>query len=266
MRALCLDFLTAIEAAPPELAMLAAAAGCESISILAHPAPGVPDYGMNSDTPMRRQTLDRCRDLGIAIDMIEGFFLTPESDVATYRASLESGGILGARTANVLLRDTDHGRLRDKLTQFSALAREHGMTTLTEWSIRSPFPSPAEAAAFLAGTGHPARLAFDSLHLYRAGYSASDLSALDPAHIGRGQLSDGPAHMADERILAEAFSERLPPGEGALPLAAFVAALPPGVVLGLEVPMEAERQRGVSAADRVKRVVDATRSLLPSTA
>jgi sugar phosphate isomerase/epimerase len=266
MRPLCLDFLTAIEAAPPELATLAAANGCESISILVHPAPGVPDYGMNSDTPVRRETTNRCRDLGIAVDIIEGFFLTPDSDVAAYRASLESGGVLGARAANVLLRDADLGRLRDKLAVFSALAHEHGMTTLTEWSIRSPFPSPAAAAAFLVEAGHPARLAFDSLHLYRGGFSAADLTALDPAVIGRGQLSDGPAHMPNERILAEAFSERLPPGDGALPLAAFVQALPRCVVMGLEVPMEAERQRGVSAADRVKRVVEAALPLMLSPA
>ena len=81
---LCLDFLTAVEAAPPELATLAAANGCESISILAHPSPGVPDHGMDLDSPPRRETLNRCRDLGIAIDMIEGFFLTPESLAKVY--------------------------------------------------------------------------------------------------------------------------------------------------------------------------------------
>ena len=88
MRPLCLDFLTAIEASPPELATLAAGNGCESISILVHPSPGVPDYGINIDSPMRRETLSRCRDLGIAIDMVEGFFLTPETDVGAYRRPL----------------------------------------------------------------------------------------------------------------------------------------------------------------------------------
>ncbi|HTJ65567.1 MAG TPA: hypothetical protein VL899_17325 [Alphaproteobacteria bacterium] len=261
MRPLCLDFLTAIEATPPELATLAAANGCESISILVHPAPGVPDYGMNADTPTRRQTLSRCHDLGIAIDMIEGFFLTAENDIADYRSSLESGGILGARSVNVLLRDTDRGRLADKLTAFSELGREFGMATVTEWSIRSPFPSPAEAAAFLDGIGRPATLAFDSLHVFRGGFAAADIAVLAPAVVGRGQLSDGPAEIAPDKILVEAFSERLPPGEGALPLASFAHALPGSVVIGLEVPMESERLRGVSAADRVKRVVNATRRL-----
>ena len=68
--------------------------------------------------------------------------------------------------------------------------------------------------------------------------------------------------MAADKIMAEAFSERLPPGEGTLPLVSFVEALPNGVVLGLEVPMEADRLRGISAKDRVDRVVTAVRKIL----
>jgi sugar phosphate isomerase/epimerase len=261
---LCLDFLTAIEAAPPELATLAAANGCESISILVHPSPGVPDYGMNIDSPTRRETLSRCRDLGIAIDMIEGFFLTPETDVEAYRASLESGGTLGARSVNVLLRDTDRSRLTDNLAAFCELACTFDVATVTEWSIRSPFPSPAEAAAFLENIGRPATLAFDSLHLFRGGFSAADIAGLDASIVGRGQLADGPAEMPADKIMAEAFSERLPPGEGALPLASFVGALSRGVVIGLEVPMESKRLQGIAAAERVRSVVGAARSLIPS--
>lgn len=263
MRPLCLDFLTAIEASPPELASLAAANGCESISIMVQPAPGVPDYGMNADTPMRHETVNRCRDLGIAIDMVEGFFLTPETDCIAYRASLESAGRLGARSANVLLRDADRSRLRNNFSVFCDLAGEFGMAVVTEWSIRTPFPSPAEAAAFLVEIGHPAaKLAFDSLHLFRAGFSAGDLAALDPSLVGRGQLSDGPAHMPADRILAEAFSERMPPGEGVIPLTAFVEVLPTGTVIGLEVPMESQRLKGIGAADRVRRVVKAADAIV----
>jgi sugar phosphate isomerase/epimerase len=261
---LCLDFLTAIEASPPELAKLAAANGCESISIMIHPARGVPDYGMNTDTPMRRETLNRCRDLGIAIDMVEGFFLTPETEVAGYRASLEAAGVLDARSANILLRDTDRSRLSDNLTSFCEMIREFGMAAVTEWSIRSLFPSPAEAAAFLDGIGRPATLAFDSLHLFRGGFSADDIATLDTSVVGRGQLADGPAEIPADKIMAEAFSERLPPGEGALPLASFFDALPDGLVIGLEVPMDSLRLQGMSAADRVRRVVEATRTLILS--
>src|SRR6185312_14420734 len=96
---LCLDFLTAVEASPPELAQLAAANGLGLIGIMVHPVAGVPDFGMASDTPMRRQqeALDqRCRDLGVTIELIEGFLLTPDTDVAGFRGSFESGAWLEA--------------------------------------------------------------------------------------------------------------------------------------------------------------------------
>ena len=259
---LCLDFLTAIEAPPPDLAELAAANACESIAILVHPADGVPDFGMARDTPTRRETRNRCRDLGIAIDMIEGFLLKPETDIAAFRPSFESGAWLGTGCANVLLRDPDPVRLRDNFAAVCAMADEFGMTIVTEWSRRTPHPSPAEAAAFLAAAHGAAKLQLDSLHLFRGGFSAADVAALDPRIIGRAQLSDGPAETPVERQFEEALGERRFPGDGDLPLAGFVDALPDGLVLGIEAPMTSLRLQGVDAAERVRRAVAGTRALI----
>jgi sugar phosphate isomerase/epimerase len=264
MYPLCLDFLTAIEASPPELAALAADNGLNLIAIMGHPAAGVPDFGMASDTPMRRATRRRCRELGVTVDMIEGFLLTPDTDVPDFRAALESGAWLGARRANVLLRDPDNARLSDNLAAFCALADACGVEVVTEWSRRAPFASPAAAAAFLTAGGTGARLQFDSLHLFRAGFTAADVAALAPPIVGRAQLSDGPAEMPADRHLDEALGERLPPGDGQLPLGGFVRALPAGTVIGIEVPMTAARSRGLGPADRVARAVAGARSVLES--
>jgi sugar phosphate isomerase/epimerase len=260
MHPLCLDFLTAIEASPPELAQLAATNGLALIAIMVHPAEGVPDFGMATDTPMRRDTKRRCGALGVRIDMIEGFLLKPETDAAAFRASLESGAWLEARSVNILLRDHDLSRLGDNLAAFRDLASECGLAVVTEWSRRTPLPSPAEAAAFVARSG--ARLQFDSLHLFRAGFSAVDLMALDPSIVGRAQLSDGPADMPVERQFGEALGERLVPGNGQLPLTAFVRALPAGTVIGIEVPMESLKEQGIGPAERVTRAVTGSRRLL----
>jgi len=266
---LCLDFLTAVEASPPELAALAGANFCALIAIMVHPAHGVPDFGMAADTPMRRETRLRCRMLGVGIDMIEGFLLTPDTDIMSFRPSLESGAWLEARSANVLLRDTDPERLSDNFASFCDLAAETGLAVVTEWSRRTPLKSPAEAARFLASTNvlartqHPAaRLQLDSLHLFRAGFSASNIAALDPAIIGRAQLSDGPAEMPAERQFDEALNDRRIPGEGDLPLRAFVNALPPDIVIGIEVPMASLKAQGLGPEERVRRAVSGARNVL----
>jgi sugar phosphate isomerase/epimerase len=259
---LCLDFLTAVEASPPELATLAAANGCASISFMVHPVQGVPDFGMASDTPMRRETRQRCADLGITVDMLEGFLLTPDVDVSAFAPSLESAAWLGARSANVVLRDSDEAHLSETFTAFRDLASSFGIVTLAEWSRRTCFPSPAAIGRFLADVGKDALLQVDFLHTHRGGFGPADIAALDPRIVGRGQISDGPAEMPVDRQFAEAIGGRLAPGEGALPLKDFIRALPAGTVIGVEVPNTALKDQGVGAEERVRRAVAGTRVLL----
>jgi len=263
MNPLCLDFLTAVEASPPELAVMAAANGCGLISFLVHPADGVPDFGMDRDTPMRRETRGRCRDLGVAIDMVEGFLLKPETSIATFRPSFESSAWLGARSVNVLLRDDQLPRLSERFAEFCDEAAAFELEVVTEWSRRTPLKTLTEAALFLARVERPAaRLQIDSLHLFRGGFSAADMAQLEPHLIGRAQLSDGPADMPVEQQFQEAIGERRVPGEGALALGAFLDALPPGITIGLEVPMKSLQDQGVGPAERVRRVFEGARRLM----
>lgn len=74
----------------------------------------------------------------------------------------------------------------------------------------------------------------DPLHLHRTG---DDLAAPgDPALTGYAQLTDvaDPTATPDD-LAREARHHRVPPGHGGLDLAAFVAALPVGVPLAVEV-------------------------------
>jgi hypothetical protein len=60
----------------------------------------------------------------------------------------------------------------------------------------------------------------------------------------------------------EAMYHRLAPGEGELPLAEMLAALPRDLVVGLEVPMLSRAEAGVSAYDRLLPCVQSARALL----
>ena len=56
--------------------------------------------------------------------------------------------------------------------------------------------------------------------------------------------------------------ERMAPGDGELPLREILAAVPPDVVVGLEVPMRTLAEAGVSAADRLRTCVAGARELM----
>ncbi len=59
----------------------------------------------------------------------------------------------------------------------------------------------------------------------------------------------------------EAAGNRLTPGDGVFPLAAFLRALPADIPLELEVPQPPDRP----ALERVRHIVDATRRLMITT-
>jgi hypothetical protein len=62
--------------------------------------------------------------------------------------------------------------------------------------------------------------------------------------------------------MEEAMFERMVPGAGELPLRDLLSALPPDIVLEIEVPRRSLALAGVSAIDRTRPCVDAARRLL----
>jgi sugar phosphate isomerase/epimerase len=121
------------------------------------------------------------------------------------------------------------------------------------------------AMAAIEHVGRPNfRLLVDTMHLVRSGSGAADLAALDPALIGYVQLCDAPLEPSVSNYGEESLFERMVPGEGELPLRDILAVLPPDCVLGLEVPMRAAAEAGVSPRDRLQRCMDGARRLLAS--
>src|SRR5262249_19707867 len=104
------------------------------------------------------------------------------------------------------------------------------------------------------------KLLIDPMHLFRTGSSAAELAALDPEMIGYAQLCDCSLVARDH--MHEAKYERMVPGEGELPLQAFVDALPREVPIGLEIPQLSLAEAGVGPHERLGACVAAARSLL----
>jgi hypothetical protein len=79
---------------------------------------------------------------------------------------------------------------------------------------------------------------------------------------GYAQLCDAPLSAEQPDYMREATFARRVPGEGDLPLAAFIAALPTGIAIGLEVPMLAKAEAGVSPRDRLAPAVAAAKHVI----
>ncbi len=264
MRPLSLEHLTVFDAPAPEIISIAAALDCQAVSLfIQKPNDRVEVPPLVGDLALRQETARRIADTGVKLGAIECFILTPEIDVTAFRPALETGAALGGSCATTVVFDPDEGRAADRYAAFCDLAREFGIDVNLEFLAFSPMNSIAKAADFLKRVGRSnAGLVVDSLHIVRTGGTPADIGQVPASLIRHAQICDGPLAMPIDRQEEEGLEERQIPGEGQFPLADFLAALPPDVMLGVEVPQKRRRLAGVTPLERARLAVDATRRML----
>lgn len=257
MHPLCLEFLTAVDLDAPSFVTLAARHGFQRISLLVNPMPPYQDFDLLGDTAMRRETRRRCEDLGVTVDMIEAFNIQSDTKADSFVPAMESGACLGRPVINLLPRDEDEARIEEAFAGACALADRYGFPVMTEISRRATLKTLPQAVGFFKRIGRPdLRVVLDTLHFFRYGGTLAQVHEFRD-WIGRIQISDGPANMPLADQLTEARQRRLIPGDGELPLRALLAALNPGLTIGIEVP-----NPDFSTEERVRRSRDATLALL----
>jgi len=103
-----------------------------------------------------------------------------------------------------------------------------------------------------------------------SGTRVGEIAAIDPALLPYAQFCDARATRPDPAdfaaVIADAVDLREQCGEGALPLAALLEALPPDVPLSIELRSAALRQAFTHPVLRAKAVLDATRGWLDTLA
>jgi sugar phosphate isomerase/epimerase len=164
---------------------------------------------------------------------------------------------------NTVSLEPDRARTFDELAALTELAALRGIATCIEPVVGlsiSDLPSAIAAVEYVDRA--EISLLIDTMHVARFGASADDLRAIPAQLIGYIQLSDTTMQRRMQHYAEEAMYERMAPGEGELPLLDMVAALPKDRVVGLEIPMRASAEAGVSAYDRLLPCVNRARSLL----
>ncbi len=206
------------------------------------------------DTPEIARALDG---EGVSLTNLDFFMVAPGIPADRYRPAFELGARLGGQRVVVLIGDEDRPRALEGFSAMCALAADCGLSVGLEFMPLTPgCPTLAEAADFIRDSRAPnAGIGVDSLHLARSGGFPRDLAASDASLISHAQLADGPAATPPEGLLFEATKQRVIPGDGDFPLASFLAALPAGVPLDVEVPLLSQKAAGIPALERTKRIM-----------
>jgi sugar phosphate isomerase/epimerase len=262
-----LDFLSVLGMPPVDYAKLAAGLGYGAIGIGVVPVVGLPEvyapWTLRDNPALVREIKAAVADLGLTIAVGEGFFIQPGVDVDGIAGDLDILAEVGAGRVTIVSFEGDKARAFDQLGRFAQLAAARGMGSQIEFVPGlgiGDLPTAVEAVAHVARPDFG--LVVDAMHVFRSGATAAEVAALDPAVIGHIQLCDVPTQVRPEGYGYEASFERLCPGEGELPLAGLVAALPKDRIIALEIPMRVRTLAGESGESRFAPCLKATQALV----
>lgn len=266
MERLGLECLSAFGQPPVEFIRIAGELGCGHVSLnlsgSANRLAPYPDYSIRNDAVLRHEISAALQGAGVRLSLLEGFALMPDTTPTDMAPLLDIAAELGARAICAVSLDRDMARRQDRFAELTELAGERGLLATTE--VGAGALRNLDAAVDVArhvGSPHFALL-IDTMHFFRSGSSVDDLRALDPAWIGHVQLCDVPMPATIASYMDEALYERRCPGDGDLPLEPFLARLPAGVPIGLEVPIRSEAEAGIGTKARLARCMDAARKLI----
>ena len=261
-RPLALGHLSLLDVPPPELARIAASAGFAAIGLRLHPAfPGSPFHDLPAGSTASRDMKACLAGDGVAVHDVEFVAIDAAFEPASVERLLASAGELGARTLSVCGDDPDPARLAANFAALCDLAARHGMGVDLEFMPWRRVATVTTAVGVVRAAGRAnGGVLVDALHLARSGGAPVDLAGVSDELLATAQICDAPLEMPDsiDAVVAEARGGRLPPGDGALPLEALIAALPARTILSVEVPMA----RGGTPTERAALLFRKTTALL----
>jgi sugar phosphate isomerase/epimerase len=235
-RVCALDHLTLLDIAPPDFVVLAAEAGFDAVGLRVAPATaGESPWPMSPGSRMLAETVGRCGDTGVTVLDTETIRLAASTDLAAAEPVLETAATLRARYLIAIGEDPELGRLSERFSQLTDMAAPYGIRPLIEFMAYKTVRTLDDALA-IAARSDGGGILLDALHIQRCGAGIRQIASVDPALLGYVQLCDAPLEPPDGDAAAEARTDRLLPGEGALPLTDLLSAVPATLPVAVEAP------------------------------
>jgi len=239
------------EATPLQTVQAAAAAGFDAVGLWIEPAKWT--------AQTTREVRQAVSDSGLQVLDAEVIWLKPGAANPEHLRAIDIAAELGAANVLVVSSDPDAKATAEKFVQLCEHARSMPLRVALEFGAFTDVPTIDAAAAILRQAAQPNQaLLVDALHLQRSGGSAADIRRLPVEWFSYAQLCDaplsGPSASDRAAIRDEAVDHRMCPGDGKLPLAELLSALPKGLPLSVEVRSRQLREEYPDFAERARAV------------
>lgn len=260
---LTLGSLTLSDVALPEVVTAAAQAGFVGCGMrVTGRKASEPVSTLVGNPSMVAEVRRRLDDTGIRASNLATYHFYPELKVEEFKPVIDIAAQLGAKMMSATCQDPDESRFVDKLGQYAEMAAKIGARLNIEFTPYSEGKTIGQVfrAAVASGKDNVG-IKVDPLHLTRGGGVPADIKKVDPSRIYLVQFCDAPRELAAGIDMAtESRTARLYPGEGGLPLYAFLDALPARDELECGMPYAAHKN--LPAGERAKKVFAATTAFL----
>ena len=168
------------------------------------------------------------------------FISNRRTDVECFKPALDLAAEFGAKFAVTMGADPDWSRTRANFARICDLAAARDLVCALEPAVIRPLASLPQALKLIAEADRPnVAICVDPLNFVRAGDTAADLGRVDPKLMPYAQITDGLILPGEPN---PAMLGRMPPnqrrlmGEGVVPVADILDALPVGLPLSIEIP------------------------------
>lgn len=208
---------------------------------LKEPQPGTRLHSIMETRQSRNTLVRRVKDLGLKVLEVEAFWINPDFDFDSFKICVDVAFELQPKFLLVVGNDPDAGRMRDNFCRTEELGKSAGMRTVVEFIPYTALSTMHEAQALIEASGTNAGHLIDTLHVSRSGGTSSEVAALPGSNVCMFHICDASAKVpatVDEKR-AEARGNRLPPGEGALPLREIINAAAADTPVEVECPVKA---------------------------
>jgi sugar phosphate isomerase/epimerase len=180
---------------------------------------------------------------------------------------IDTAAMLGVRHVLVASGPASRAAVVDRYGELCRRAEPAGVRVVLEFLPIFTIATLGDALGVVQEVGSPsAGVLVDTLHLARSGGGPADLADVQAELLPYLQLADASERLDDPtpaRLREEALHGRLLPGQGQLPLAETLAAVP-DVPVSVELRSQALLQAFPDPADRARAVLAATRRVLES--